>query len=191
MNIKWIFWTFTLPFIFSMSPAYAWRCEHGFVKIGDTARVVRNKCSQPDFIFSDTGVYRRGRFAVIDEHWYYNYGPNRLLQELRFHKGVLEAVDTLGYGFTSAAQRCTPQDIHVGMSAYELAIRCGKPKKKRNRFTRSGGGKRSGVKIVTHAEEWTYDFGSQYFLQKVVITGGRVQSRENVRRTRRRSKHSD
>jgi len=176
MNIKWIIRPTTILLMLAVTPAFAWRCDHGFVNTGDAASLVRRKCGQPDFVYNDTGIYRRGHFISIDEHWYYNYGPSHLLQELRFHNGVLQAVDTLGYGFRPVSRRCTPQDIRVGMSAYELAMRCGKPKSKRNRTTRISGAKHSSEKAVIRREEWTYDFGSQYLLQEVTISGGQVQS---------------
>ncbi|HVC38187.1 MAG TPA: DUF2845 domain-containing protein [Gammaproteobacteria bacterium] len=190
MNIKWIICPGSILLMLIMSPAFAWRCDHGLVNTGDSTSEVRKKCGQPDYVYSDTGVYRRGRFTSIDEHWYYNYGPSRFLQALRFHKGVLQAVDTLGYGFRPVSHRCTPQDIRVGMSAYELAIRCGKPKSKRNRLTRIGGGKHSGGEVVSHKEEWTYDFGSQYLLQKVTISSGHVQGLETASRAKHPAKRS-
>jgi Protein of unknown function (DUF2845) len=188
MNIKWIFWGANLALVLGASPAFAWRCEHGFADTGDTNNMVRKKCGHPDFIYTDTGVYRAGRFIPIDEYWYYNYGPNRLLRALRFHSGVLQAVDTLGYGFRPGAHRCTPQDIRIGMSAFELLNGCGRPKSRRKRFTRLKGTKRSSGKVVIHTEIWTYDFGSQYLLQKVAVSGGQVQSRETTSRALSHSK---
>lgn len=188
MQIKWIIWSTAILLMLAVAPAFAWRCDHGFVNTGDTASLVRRKCGQPDFVYTDTGIYRRGHFISIDEHWYYNYGSSRLLQELRFHNGVLQAVDTSGYSFRPVSRRCTPQDIRVGMSAYELAMRCGKPKSKRNRSARISGAKRTTEKAVIRREEWTYDFGSQYLLQKVTISDGRVQSQETASRVKHPAK---
>jgi len=182
MNIKRIIWAANLALMLGVSPAFAWRCEHGFVNTGDTDKVVRKKCGQADFTYIDIGVYRSGRLVPVDEHWYYNYGPNRLLQLLRFHHGILQAVDTLGYGFRLGAHRCTPQDIRIGMSAYELLNGCGRPKSRRKRFTRIKGAGSSSGKVVIHTEIWTYDFGSQYLLQKITVSDGQVQSRETASR---------
>lgn len=144
MSMKWIVLSaggFLLALI--MAPTFAWRCDHGHVNTGDSTSQVRKKCGPPDYVYSNTGIYRHSRFAAIDELWYYNYGPRLLLQELRFHFGKLEAVDTPSYGFSSGSKRCAPQDPRVGMSAYALASRCGRPKSKRNRYTRIDGGKGS------------------------------------------------
>jgi Protein of unknown function (DUF2845) len=181
MRKKRIIWLAALPLLLIISPAFGLRCNHGLVNNGDTTGTVRKKCGPPDFVYIDTGKYRRGRFAPVDQRWYYNYGPRLLLQELRFHNGVLEGVDTSSYGFRVAVERCTPQDMRIGMSAYELISRCGTPKSKRERYTRIGG-KGSGGKVVLHREEWTYDFGAQYLLHKAVIAGGHVQYLETIGR---------
>ncbi|MDE2091622.1 MAG: DUF2845 domain-containing protein [Gammaproteobacteria bacterium] len=41
---------------------------------------------------------------------------------------------------------------------------------------------------VKHPEEWTYDSGSQYLLQKVIIESGRVQNLETVSWSRYQAK---
>ncbi len=184
MRMQWIIWPSSLLLLLAVTPAFAWRCDHGWVNIGDSASQVRKKCGSPDYVYSDTGIYRRGKFVAIDERWYYNHGPRLLLQELYFHKGKLEAIATPGYGFRPDPNHCTPQDINIGMSAYELASRCGKPKRKRDRDIRISGGQGSGGKQVKHTEEWTYDFGSQYLLQTVTIAAGQVQNRATGSRTK-------
>lgn len=188
MLLQWIIWPAALLLALTMSPAFGWRCDHGLVNIGDSASQVRKKCGPPDYVYSDTGIYRRGKFVAIEERWYYNDGPRLLLQELSFNKAKLEAVDTPSYGFRLDLKHCTPQDITIGMSAYELLSRCGKPKSKRDRYVSIGGGKGAGGKLVMHTEEWTYDFGSQYLLQKVTITGGHVRDREALSRAKHPAK---
>ncbi|HVC28397.1 MAG TPA: DUF2845 domain-containing protein [Gammaproteobacteria bacterium] len=188
MHIQWIIWPSAFLLLLAMSSAFGWRCEHGLVNIGDSASQVRKKCGLPDYVYSDTGTFKRGKFVAIDARWYYNDGPRLLLRELRFHKGKLAAVDTPGYGFRPDQKRCTPQDINTGMSAYELASRCGKPNSERDRDTHIRGGKASGGKLMMHSEEWTYDFGPQYLLQKVTIVSGHVQDRKAVSRTKHPAK---
>jgi hypothetical protein len=36
---------------------------------------------------------------VRAEDWTYNFGPNRLMQRLRFINGQLHEIDTMGYGY--------------------------------------------------------------------------------------------
>ncbi|MGH8282852.1 MAG: DUF2845 domain-containing protein [Gammaproteobacteria bacterium] len=144
---------------------------------GDSAASVRQRCGKPDFIYPDASASRRNRSGSREERWYYNSGPSQLLRVLLFQKGVLKEIDTLGYGFNPALHRCTPQDIRFGMSAYELANRCGKPKRRRSAHASAG----------TRTAVWTYDFGSQYLLQNVTISGGQVQSVETTSHHARRS----
>jgi hypothetical protein len=33
------------------------------------------------------------------EIWTYNFGPNKLLQRIRFENGIVVKIDSLGYGF--------------------------------------------------------------------------------------------
>ncbi|MGA9852423.1 MAG: DUF2845 domain-containing protein [Gammaproteobacteria bacterium] len=189
MNIKWIIWPGAILLMLGASPALAWRCEHGLVDTGESAAAVRKKCGKPDLIYSDTGMYRRSAHKSTDERWYYNFGPGQLLRVLRFHGGVLQEIDTSGYGFKPSPGRCTPQDIRLGMSVYELLTRCGKPKSKRQRSSRSGGDKRGhAAGAITRTEIWTYDFGSQYLLQEVILSGGKVQSLETANRHAQRQK---
>ena len=111
------------------------------------------------------------------------------MRELQFRHGKLQAELTLGYGFNPGSRQCTPQDIRIGMSAYELASYCGRPKRTHDRYVRISG-KGSGGRLMQHTQEWIYDFGSQYLPQKVVISGGRVQEQQPLSRSRNRVKHS-
>ncbi|MGH8398283.1 MAG: DUF2845 domain-containing protein [Gammaproteobacteria bacterium] len=188
MKIKWSIGFGAILLMLVAPPAFAWSCDHGLVNTGETAKLVRKKCGPPDYVYIDTGISRSGRFKSVDEYWYYNYGSSRLLQELRFHKGVLESVETPGYGFGLISQHCTPQDIRLGMSAYALVSRCGKPNKKRDHYSRVSGGKSTGGKLMLHTEEWTYDFGSQYLLQNVSISSGRIQRLDTASRLSHKSK---
>ncbi|MGH8379052.1 MAG: DUF2845 domain-containing protein [Gammaproteobacteria bacterium] len=187
MNIKWIIGSGAILLMLAAPPAFAWRCSHGLVDTGDSVTSVRQRCGKPDFIYSDTSASTRGRSGSRDERWYYNSGPSQLLRVLLIHKGVVQAIDTLGYGFNPALHRCTPQDIRIGMSVYELASRCGKPKNKH--ATHPGAGKRGhSGSAGMRTEVWTYDFGSQYLLQKVILTGGQVQGVETASRHAKHSK---
>jgi hypothetical protein len=40
-----------------------------------------------------------GFVEVVVETWIYNFGPTRLMRKLRFEDGVLQDVETLGYGY--------------------------------------------------------------------------------------------
>lgn len=179
MNIKWMLGLAGILLLPAAAPAFAWRCEHGFVDVGDSAQAVLKKCGRPDFIFGTSGKSTRSRALSL---WYYDSGPAQLVRVLQFRGAVLENVDTAGYGMGATPQGCTPADLRPGMSVYALAKRCGTPRNRRASRKRTGGA------VDGHTEIWTYDFGAQYLLHKVTITGGQVQSVETAGRTSRRAK---
>jgi Protein of unknown function (DUF2845) len=94
------------------APAYALRCGNKLVSEGDSRSAVLAKCGEPTEI-SASSILRRpvfwhgGRpFYVGDgyaqipvEFWVYNFGPNRLMQRLRFVDGEVEEIESLGYGY--------------------------------------------------------------------------------------------
>lgn len=178
-----------LLLILAAPAARAWECAHGTPSTGDSAKLVKHKCGKPDFTYATLGYYRRGRFTAVDEVWYYNAGPRQLLRALHFHKRKLEAIETPGYGFdTAAAQRCTPQDLRTGLTVYQLLARCGKPTRQRDRST-SLHGKRASTEVMLRREEWVYELGPQYLPQQVTLNGDRVEAVEPLSRRPRRSKH--
>ncbi|MCO6441654.1 MAG: DUF2845 domain-containing protein [Nitrococcus mobilis] len=62
------------------------------------------------------------------EQWYYNPGSQGLLRILLFQDGKLVRVDTDGRGFSRLIRgQCSPYELRVGMSKYELLARCGPP----------------------------------------------------------------
>jgi hypothetical protein len=95
------------------------RCGNKLVLVGQTRLEVRIKCGEPSDVVQSTLVRsatfdsRLGYRGVIHsteetivipvETWIYNLGPHRLMCRLRFVSGVLEAVETLGYGFDDDA----------------------------------------------------------------------------------------
>jgi Protein of unknown function (DUF2845) len=187
MDMQWFVWSSVFLMVLIVKPAFAWRCDHGLVNIGDSAGQVQKNAAR-----LITNTVMQASICAASSRPSTNTGIPTMaldsdLQELKFHKGKLEVLNSPGYGFRADTKRCTPQDINIGTSAYALAVRCGKPKSKRDRDIHISGGKDSSGKQVKHTEEWTYDFGSQYLLQKVTIAGGHVQVREALSR----SKHTD
>lgn len=179
MNIKWMAYFAGVSLFLAALPAFAWRCDQGFVDVGDTAQTITRKCGRPDFVYGSTGKAAGKRSVVL---WYYDSGPLQLVRVLRLRAGVLESVDTAGYGLRETGRACTPADIRSGMQVYELAKRCGKPLRKRAL------GKRSGRNTGGRGEVWTYDLGAQYLLQQATIVDGEVQSVETASRVPRHSK---
>ncbi len=90
--------------------AFAMRCGHDLVGVGDRKQDVLDRCGQPDSIDTHTEIIgRTTRFPyrtmdiqeyeeVQVEEWVYNLGSLRLQQYLRFENGVLKEVKSLGRG---------------------------------------------------------------------------------------------
>lgn len=78
------------------------RCPNGaIVSTGDTMAQVYVECDPPSFknvrTESEAG-YRGATILITVEEWTYNEGPHRLMHMLTFRNGVLDRVQTLGYG---------------------------------------------------------------------------------------------
>ena len=103
--------------------AFALRCGHVLVNLGDSKRNVIEKCGEPESI--DTHIERRGaenrvgvrhnygrnprtginygqkqyfEIEVVVEEWIYDFGRRRLQQYLRFENGRLKEVKSIGRG---------------------------------------------------------------------------------------------
>lgn len=88
------------------------RCGSQLVRDGDGRDKVLKLCGEPAEIENRSILrrpsYRRGnriihfgdaQVEVPIEIWTYNFGPNQLMRRVRFVDGVVEEIDTLGYGY--------------------------------------------------------------------------------------------
>ena len=92
------------------APAQALRCGNDLVTRGDRASEVRALCGEPAQIDErqerrTRGVLDRlsGAYVEVSEtveiaEWTYDFGPRRLVRQLRFENGRLVDEDSLGYG---------------------------------------------------------------------------------------------
>lgn len=110
------------------------RCEGRIVATGDRDLEVRARCGEPYWIEQRTDVLVRGedgpleqRIAIEVETWYYNFGPNRLMQRLRFRDGVLVDAASLGYGVARIGAGCRHETLPAGITTGEVVARCGRP----------------------------------------------------------------
>ena len=92
--------------------ADALRCGSRLVRDGDTRAAVRNFCGEPANV-QTRSILRRpqynvnGRFLsygdgyveIPVEVWTYNFGPYKLLRRIRFVDGLVDGIETLGYGY--------------------------------------------------------------------------------------------
>jgi hypothetical protein len=88
------------------------RCGSKLVTTGDPRAKVRQLCGEPTdvqtrsilrrpvFNFGGrTLTYGDGYVEVPIEIWTYNFGPYKLMREIRFVDGRVEEIQTLGYGY--------------------------------------------------------------------------------------------
>lgn len=92
--------------------ADAMRCGSRLVREGDTRAEVRDTCGVPVDVQTRTILRRpyydyRGRFVYYGdglveipvEVWTYNFGPYKLMRRVRFIDGIVDDIETLGYGY--------------------------------------------------------------------------------------------
>jgi hypothetical protein len=95
-------------------PAFAdaMRCGSRLVRDGDTQTAVRDLCGEPSDVQSRSlmrrpSYFMNGRYyyfgdALVEvpvEVWTYNFGPYKLMRRVRFVDGLVEEIETLGYGY--------------------------------------------------------------------------------------------
>jgi Protein of unknown function (DUF2845) len=92
--------------------ADAMRCNGRLIGDGDTRSEVRALCGNPADVQTRT-ILRRpfvnfhgrlvhfgdGLVEVPIETWTYNFGPYKLMRRVRFVDGLVEEIETLGYGY--------------------------------------------------------------------------------------------
>ena len=88
------------------------RCGSKLVTTGDPRAKVRQFCGEPVDV-QTRSILRRPTFGfggriysygdgyveVPVEIWTYNFGPYKLMREIRFVDGRVETIETLGYGY--------------------------------------------------------------------------------------------
>jgi hypothetical protein len=96
-------------------PAHAdgMRCGSRLIRDGDARAEVRAFCGEPADV-QTRSILRRPVYNIVGgravyfgdsyveipvETWTYNFGPNKLMRRVRFVDGVVEEVETLGYGY--------------------------------------------------------------------------------------------
>lgn len=161
------------------------RCNGKLIHRGDRMFEVRQLCGEPDVVVPMHTVHtaRYGLFPTR-EAWQYNRGPGRLIRVLIFRSGRLEQIQTGGYGLPAGDRTCSPAQLEVGITQVELQARCGEPRERDVRITRT----RYRVDALGRAypaglpaEDWIYDLGPTRFLQVVTLINGRVVSVEPSR----------
>jgi hypothetical protein len=106
----------TLAVVLALVPltsaqADAMRCGTRIISEGATRTMVRDLCGEP-YDVTTRSILRRpyynvhgrivyfgdGLIEVPVEIWTYNFGPYKLMRRVRFVDGLVEEIETLGYG---------------------------------------------------------------------------------------------
>ena len=98
-----------LAFIPDLADAQSLVCDGKIINEGITQAEVSAKCGQPVQV-DHTTVYNgtevnsgNGALGSVSdvqvEIWTYNFGPNKLMERIRFENGRVVRIDALGYGF--------------------------------------------------------------------------------------------
>lgn len=115
--------TIALVMCFTLSAsAQSLRCGEAVIAEGTAQAEVAARCGQPSQINRQTlysegaaalpggavpgkglpvvpGIVTRSGNETAVETWVYNFGPDRLMQSIRFENGVVVKIESLGYGF--------------------------------------------------------------------------------------------
>lgn len=161
------------------------RCGSRIVATEDAAAKVRAACGEPALRDVQPQFDPRNGQAFSDtEVWTYNLGPRQLLRLLRFRGGRLVDIATEGYGFMPPEHpRCTPHELVDGISKYRLLARCGEPDARRELSLLSPAFRHDGRRSLplpesfvtaVYREEWTYNFGANSLLRRVLLENGIV-----------------
>jgi hypothetical protein len=162
------------------------RCDGRLVSVGDRRYDALVACGEPDLrVPVRLQVIGALPAYPYEEVWYYNFGPHRLMRELRLREGRIIAIETAGYGFRPEHPgSCRPRDLRHDMTALELLARCGDPDdiESRTRYLGHRYGHPQSYGSVVVEEDWIYDFGPRYLYRVVTLTAGRISNVESGRR---------
>ncbi|HEY8537410.1 MAG TPA: DUF2845 domain-containing protein [Steroidobacteraceae bacterium] len=100
----------------------AMRCGSRLVTFGDTRGAVLARCGEPAEI-QFRSILRRpsyrlngrvfyygdGFVEVPVEIWTYNFGPYKFMRRVRFVDGIVDEIETLGYGYRERPAAAAPK----------------------------------------------------------------------------------
>ena len=78
------------PNLSALDSASSLECDGGTVSQGDSEDSVRDKCGDPQKV-----TQRDIDSPII---WFYNFGPSEFVNYLSFTNGIVERIQTGGYG---------------------------------------------------------------------------------------------
>jgi Protein of unknown function (DUF2845) len=77
------------------------RCGTKLITEGTSQAKIAALCGQPVQVVHPPAydVIAPGASDVQSEIWIYNFGPNKLMQRIRFRNGIADGIDAVGYGY--------------------------------------------------------------------------------------------
>jgi hypothetical protein len=190
MSFRWMIFI-VVSLFFCADAAASLRCGTRIVKEGDRDFAVSERCGTPYWsdVYYGVDVIDRGSRMERQREvqwtvWYYNFGPKALLRGLVFRDGVLQHIESFGYGVNEIGTSCHANSPFTGMSVGELVARCGEPASRRE--YRDSVVYRPDPRIEKwrdqRREEWIYDFGDSRLLRVLRLDNGRVISSDSMAR---------
>ena len=90
-----------LAFIPTLALGQSVRCGNKLITEGTSQAKVAALCGQPVQVVHPPAydVVVPGASAVEEEIWIYNFGPNKLMQRIRFRNGIVATIGSVGYGY--------------------------------------------------------------------------------------------
>jgi len=162
------------------------RCDGRLVSVGDRRFDAIAACGEPDqrvpVRLEVIGAYP---LFPLEEIWYYNFGPHRLIKRLRLRRDRILAIESCNYGFhPENPGSCRPEDLRTDMTSLEVLARCGEPHdlEHRPRYLSHAPRFFDPYGTVVLEEQWVYDFGPQRFYRVLTLIDGRVVRIETGRR---------
>jgi hypothetical protein len=105
---KWLMVT-VVACIPALSMAQSLRCDGKIISQGSIRAQVAALCGDPAQVVQKSVYYRplasvdyRANPITVEvqvEVWIYNFGPDRLMQRIRFEDGLVVRIESLGYGY--------------------------------------------------------------------------------------------
>jgi len=77
------------------------RCGSKLITQGTSQAKIAALCGQPVQVVHPpayNGIVP-GASDVQTEIWIFNFGPNKLMQRIRFRNGIADGIDSVGYGY--------------------------------------------------------------------------------------------
>ena len=90
-----------LAFIPTLALGQSVRCGNKLITEGTSQAKVAALCGQPVQVVHPPAYDGAvpGASDVEEEIWIYNFGPNKLMQRIRFRNGIVATIGSVGYGY--------------------------------------------------------------------------------------------